>query len=513
MSRLRKAAKAAVFVQVFNWVGLLLSLITVPLYLHWLGQERYGLLLTGLAFAGYLMFSDAGLNWASMLLIAQANGREDRNAIGAIVRTSFSLAACSALLVLIIVVSAYYLMTRTHALAWLPQNAEFPGLMLVVGTSVVCNLGISPFYNLFIGLQEAHLAALYQGIGRILGTLAAVGIAWSGASLGWVFAGNVAGSLTAGLLAGFHCRCRHGWAFQPGSRWEWPQVRQQLRTGAKSLTMQMGNVLWGTAPILAISTVAGAQFVPLYSIPMTLLNAPLGFALSFSASLQPGYGEAMGRGERQWVADTVRRILRQVLLLLGLLTCGFWFLATPFVRLWTGGKIELQPTILTSVLIVACTGVILGVFRFALSGINRHRMAALSDLIGGALAIVFALVAVKHFGYAAVGLGMGLAVVLTSAWVLPRELRRALMVPSLSPKPSFWLRWILVVAASGAVGWASVYELSGFSSLVMVLVCGVAISALFFLLSWKLLPEETGIINRLKKILPHQRKPPASVMP
>ena len=60
--------------QAFNWTGLLLSLVTIPLYLQWLGQERYGLLLTGLAFASYLMFSDAGLTWGSMLLICIHSG-------------------------------------------------------------------------------------------------------------------------------------------------------------------------------------------------------------------------------------------------------------------------------------------------------------------------------------------------------------------------------------------------------------------------------------------------------
>jgi O-antigen/teichoic acid export membrane protein len=497
MSRLHKAAKSALVGQAFNWAGLLLSLATVPLYLRWLGQERYGVLLTGLAFASYLMFSDAGLTWASMLLIAQANGRGDRNTIAAILRNSFSLAACSALLASAIVATAFWVLKRQHPIAWLPHQPEFPGLLLAIGVSVVGNLCLSPFYNLFIGMQEAHLAAIYQGSGRLSGTLAAVVVASTGVPLGWVFAGNVAGALGAGLLAAVHCRRRHAWAFQSGSIWEKAQIRLQLRTGAKSIIMQAGNVFWGSAPVLAISSAAGPQFVPLFSIPMTLLNAPLGVLSSFSANLQPGYGEAMGRGETQWVADTVRRILRQVIVVVGLLTCGFLLLAAPFVRVWTGGRIELEPKMLASVLAIAVVGAVLSVFRFALTGINRHRLASISDLLCGALAIGLSVLAVRRFGHAFIGLGIVAAAGLTSGWVLPVELRRTLRASTFWPSWPFWLRWLAIVSLAFAVGWILAQDKAFLPVWLIVLTSALAISLVFVFLSWKLLPEETNVLLRL----------------
>lgn len=501
MSRLRKAAKATVVAHAFNWIGLLLSLVTVPLYLHWLGQERYGLLLTGLAFAGYLMFSDAGLNWASMLLIAQANGREDRATIASIVRNSYSLAACSAGLVALTVAAAWFLMTHSSLLRWLPQHVEFPGLLVAVGASVVCNLGISPVYNLLTGLQEAHLSALYQGIGRISGTLAAVGIAWAGAPLAWVFAGNVAGALIAGVSAGVHCRRRHAWAFQSGSRWEWPQIRQQLRTGAKSITMQVGNVLWGTAPVLAISTAAGAQYVPYFSIPMTLMNAPLGFVNSFSASLQPGYGEAMARGETQWVAATVQRILRQVLFIVGLLGCGFLLLAGPFVHLWTGGKIELSHEMLANVFGIAAVGAVMTALRYALTGINRHRRAALGDLVCGGLAMTLGIIVVSRYGYQWVGAAVVGAVILTSGWILPRELHHALGKLPIVPRPDFLLRWSALVVATSAAGWLIVLGTASLPSWLTITVAGVGMTGAFLLLGLVLLREE---VKHLERFIPSQ---------
>jgi O-antigen/teichoic acid export membrane protein len=495
MSRFRKAARATVVVQVFNILGALLSLATVPLYLRWLGQERYGLLLTGLAFAGYLMFSDAGLSWSSMLLIAQANGRNDRKGIAAIVRNSFSLAGCSALLVGLVVTVAEILLLGTN-FPWLPHHPEAAGLLVAIGCSVMSTLFLSPFYNLFFGLQEAHLSALYQGSGRILGTIAALVVASTGAPLGLVFGSNVVCGFLVGVTAALHCVRKHPWIFEKGSFWDTVQIRQQLRTGAKSFAMQIGAVLSGTAPVLAISSVAGPQFVPYFSIPLTLLNMPMSLTASFNANLQAGYGEAIGRNETVWVADAVRRILKHVILFISLLSVGFFLLARLFVHQWTGGRIEIPPEMLGSVWIVAVAGSLLGVFRFALAGINRHRIAAASDLVYGGLAMIFATVSVRWLGFQWVGFGILGAVMLTSGWILPYELRRTLGTMGLWPQAGFWIRQMAAVCAAAAAGWMVLHAFPHISEWLILVITGLTIGIVYGVMIFRLLSEEWNYLTQ-----------------
>jgi O-antigen/teichoic acid export membrane protein len=439
MSRLRNAAKATVVTQLFHWTALLLSLATVPLYLAWLGSERYGLLLTGIAISSYLMFSDAGINWASMLLISQADGRGDREGIAAIFRSSFPLAAGSAVLVAVITGGLVWVVQR-GGIDWLPSHPEFPGLLLAVGGSVLVNLGLAPFFNLLIGLQDTQIAAAYQGLGRLAGTAGTVVIAGSGASLGWVYSGNVAGTLLAGIFTVLHCLRGYRWAFRRGPFCEPAQLFEQLRTGARSLLMQAGNVLWGTAPVMAISLGAGAQFVPLYSIPMTLLNAPLGVVSTFSATLQPGYGEAMGRGEFSWIAETLGRILRHGLIVIGLISCGFLLLAPPFIRLWTADRIDPGRLLLAGVLTLASVQLALSVLRYALTGINRHRNACAGEIAGGALAMGVALLLARGSGYEWSIFAVAAVALASSGWILPLELKRSLPGQSFMPPAGFCLR-------------------------------------------------------------------------
>lgn len=490
MTRLRKAAKATLFVQAFNWTGLLLSLVTVPLYLAWLGDERYGLLLTGLALSSYLMFSDAGLSWASMLLISQASGRGDPDAVAAIVRTSFPLAAISSAIVVGIVAGAYFALTASEPPGWLPSHPEFPGLVLAIGASLVVTLLTSPFYNVFTGSQETHIAAVYQGVCRILATLLAVGIASTGAPLGLVYCGNLAALIIVSIPASIHCRTRHPSAFQRGPFWDYGHVRQQVRTGAKSFVMQVGMVLSGTAPLLAISVGAGAQFVPLFSIPYTLITAPLSILATFSATLQPAFGEAISQGEKRWIADTVGMVLKQTILVLGLLVSGFVILASPFITWWTAGKLQVSTTMILSVVAIAAVSAILTALRYALAGINRHRTAAFADLVSGVIALGLGIFVVRQLGPAWIGLAVAGAALTTTGWILPREIISALGGEKIKVGFGFWIRVTSSTGLALLAGWLVTTRFPSLDGLALIIPVALIITTVFSLVSVFLLPGE-----------------------
>lgn len=452
MSRLRRAALATAVVQGFALMGMALSFVTIPLYLKWLGSERYGLMLTAQACAGYLAFSDAGLSWSSLLLIAQAHGRDDRNEIARIVRNSLSLAGVSALVVAAVTAGACVLLEFGASFLPLPTaNPESLGLAVAVGLQVIVALGSSPTFNIFLGLQESHLAAVYQGIGRIAGVVASLGAAAAGGSVGAVVLAGVSGPLLAVLACAAHVWRRHPWALRAGTFWDREQIRRQYRTGAKSLALQIGRVLVGSAPVFAISSQAGAAFVPCFTVALTLLNMPLNVTHSFNATLQAGYGEAVGRGDFPWIGATIRGILRNTLLLQVLLAAGFLVLAGPTITLWAHGRLEVTPVLLASALIVGLLSSTFGVFQFALSGVNQHKVAGASELLNGLFALAFCALAVRFFGYEWVGFGVLGAGLATSGWILPWQIKKRLKVDALWPSAGFFLA---VAAAAGAAALA-----------------------------------------------------------
>jgi O-antigen/teichoic acid export membrane protein len=199
--------------------------------------------------------------------------------------------------------------------------------------------------------------------------------------------------------------------------------------------------------------------------------------------MQPGYGEAIGGGEREWISQTVQRLLRHVFVVLGLLGCGFLLVAGQFITLWTRGTITLEPSMLVSVLAVASVSAVMTVFRFALTGINQHRRAAASELACGALAIFLTFVVVRQFGYMAFGIPMILAAILTSGRILPRELRSAIHEPfGFWPRKDFLLRWGLTVGGTYAIGLGVLSACRALPSSLEIVVVAIACVLVFLVL-------------------------------
>ncbi len=70
-------------------VGLLTTLISVPLALSYLGVDRYGLWMTISSFAVLLSFADMGLGNGLLSAIAEADGKGDTAAAHRYVSTAF----------------------------------------------------------------------------------------------------------------------------------------------------------------------------------------------------------------------------------------------------------------------------------------------------------------------------------------------------------------------------------------------------------------------------------------
>ncbi len=450
MSRSYRAFRSTVVVSLLGYCAQGLSLVAIPLFLKTVGAEGYGLMVTVMAFMGYLTFADAGLSWGSMILIAQAEGRGDRASIAHIVRHGVLLALGSGLVAGL----ALGVILGGAALGWrLPMFAAHPEadrLLAIAGCGLILNLQFGIIFNLFHGLQEGYWAGTYQGCGRLLGLVGAMLVAWSAHSVAGMLLIQVAANGVVGLAALAHAWHRHPWAFCRGSWSDRGQYGTQLRVGGKNLLLQVGRTLGGTAPTLAISSVLGPAWVPFYSIPVSLLSLFFAPINSWNASMQSAYGEAWESGAREWVRSAFRLTLERAQLAGGLGVALFLALGDHFIRWWTHDRVWMDPAVAVSIATVVLLGAWLSAGQFLLTGLNRHRRAATAEVANGLLALVFVTQAVRWWGLAGVGVGMGAAALATSVWVLQREVSFQLGSNFL-PAWSFVLKVFAAAAACTAV--------------------------------------------------------------
>jgi O-antigen/teichoic acid export membrane protein len=419
MGRLRNIVAATIAQQGLQIAVTIVSLVAVPLYLAHLGPERYGLFLTAQVWASYLRFGTVGISQSTMILVSHASADDDPRHLSTIVRTSLllsALAACAAFSVSLCAMLAL----RSDALASTLKltHPEAPGLVLAIGFQVACSLTFSTFYDVLIGLQRASIATVLQGTGHIAGQLVGLGVVVHGGSVGQV---TTAGAL-ASVAVGFVCVAltwrAHPKAFAAG-RVTREQIVLQLRTGTKSLGLQLGATLAGTAPTLALATVAGPAAVPFFAVPARLLSMGTGIVNSFAALTQPAFGEAYARGDLAWVRSTLSELSEKTLLAMSLATAVLVGLGGAVVSAWTVGKLNVSPAMLTSVALAGGVATVIGPMKFLLAGINQHRWAAVTEVANGVLAMLFSFIAVRVLGPDWVGFGIFVAAACTSLWSLP----------------------------------------------------------------------------------------------
>lgn len=482
MNRSSRALRSTLVVSGFGYAAQGLSLAAIPLFLGTVGAGGYGLIVTVMAFMGYLGFADAGLSWGSMILIAQAHGRDGKTEIAHIVRHSAVLAAGSGLIVALAVTGVLLAAAAGWRLPMFAGHPEADALILIAGVQLGLTLQFSVFYNLFQGLQEGYWVGFYQGLGRLLGLGGSMVAAWLTHNVAWIMIVQLALTAASGAAAAVHACCRHPWAFSRGSWTDRAQYRAQLRIGAKNFLLQIGRTLGGTAPTLGISSILGPAAVPLYTVPTTLLTMFFAPINAWNANMQSAYGEAWVSGSKDWVRDAFRHSLERALLAGGLGVALFLALGNAFIRLWTHDRLWVDPAMLASVSAITLVGAWLSAGQFLLTGLNRHRHAAVAEMANGLLAMALVVAAVRWLGLGAVGAGVTGAAVATSGWVLWREIR-AWLGPDCFPARSFLLKVCVAVGAAtaGAVTVAGAAGHMAFPAVVQLFLAGSAGLAIYAL--------------------------------
>jgi O-antigen/teichoic acid export membrane protein len=449
MNRTSRALHSTMVVSIFGYSCQALNFFAIPLYLVTLHADGYGLMVTVMAFMGYLGFADAGLSWGSMILIAQANGRNSQTEIAHIVRHSAVLAVGSGLIVALAVGLDFLAAGFGWRLPMFAHHPEADHLVLIAGAQLALTLQFSVFYNLFQGLQEGYWTGFYQGLGRLVALAATMAAAWMTHSVATVMLVQLVFTAASGVAAAVHAWRLHPWAFTAGSWIDRAQYRAQLRIGAKNFLLQIGRTLGGTAPTLGISSIFGPASVPLYTVPSTLLAMFFTPINSWNSNMQSAYGEAWTSGDKDWTRGAFKRSLERALIFGGLGVALFLALGNPFIRLWTHDRLWLSPAMAASVSGIVVMGSLLAAGQYLLTGLNRHRNAAMAEIANGLLSLLLVVLAIRWLGLGAVGAGVFCSACATSAWVLRREIK-AQLGSKCFPPGLFMLKAGLAIATGAA---------------------------------------------------------------
>lgn len=348
--RYRRALLTTIASVVARGTQILASLITVPLTLHYLGQDLYGLWLTMSSVTAMFTFADLGIGNGLLTALSEARGRDNRVAARRLVSSGFYVlvgigAGLGVLFWLLFPLVPWAKVFNVSS----PQAAAQVGpAIAILLASFVVALPLGVVSRIRGAFQEGFVDSAYVMFGSVL-TIGMLLIAIRLEGGLPLLAGALVGPpIIATLLNGVDLwgRRRLRWLRPRLSDIDREATRRILGVSFFFLILQVAGAVAYQSDAIILAQVLGPASVTQYAIPMKLfLLIPTALGLVF-APLWPAYAEALARGDVSWARRTFSRSMKLAVGLSVPLSLALVFLGPFILDLWVGDAVTPTPLLL-----------------------------------------------------------------------------------------------------------------------------------------------------------------------
>ena len=357
-SHIRAATRKRKIIKTFSMglyskvVGVLVTLIMVPLAVNYLGTENYGLWVAVSSLITMFSFVDGGIGNAVLNAVSHATGVQTSKSIKTIASSGFYMLLLIALLGMILF-SVLYPFIPWAWVFGLPDNAnrnELCSLVLIVGIAFFLNMPFTAVGNVQRGFQEGNIESFWNAKGRILSIVfVLVAIQTDSGLLGFAIA-FVSGPIIASLCNNIYYFLIRKKALIPNLNCvKRDDVKIMLGTGGLFFVLQFTSSIQMQADNIIIANMLGPTAVPQYAICMQLfLFVPMILSLLW-APLWPAYREALASGDVEWIKRIFIKSINLALIIGIPASLIFIAFGQDIIRLWVGK--EVAPSML---LLIGC---------------------------------------------------------------------------------------------------------------------------------------------------------------
>ena len=376
-------------------------LISVPLTLGYLGPERFGLWMAIAAVIAMLGFADFGLGNGIMNAVSHASGRNDRLEIHQSVSNGFIMLTAIGGLILLIFVAIYRLVPWPSVFNVSSEiAARESGLVVMVLVSCfIATLPLGATQKIQLGLQQGYWGNLWEAVGSVLGLLGIVVAIQLEAGLPWI-ALSMAGAplvfraLNTLVFFGYQEKL-----LRPRfDHFQFGVIRRLVRTGFLFFILQLAVIVGFQSDNIIIARILGVEAVAGYDVALKLSTLPAMLIGLVVVAQWPAYGEALTRGDSEWIRQTFTRTIRQSLLFaipfaLILLTWG-----DAIIRIWAGPEVVPSMALLAGMSMWSVLMVLGSVIAALLNGLHVVKFQAINSLLMATANILISIYLVGRIG-------------------------------------------------------------------------------------------------------------------
>jgi len=381
--RYRRAALTGLASGGAKVISVLTMLITVPLTLHYLGAERYGMWMTISSVVLMLAFADLGLGLGLMNAVSEAHGQDDRQAASQYVSSAFFMLAGVAAIILLAFVIAYPFVPWAKIF-----NVTSPLAVREAGPAIAAfmacfalNIPLGVAQRVQFGYQEGFLNSLWESLGKVLGLLGVLLVIYFQGGLLWLVLAMAGTPVLATFLNIL-------WLFGYQRRWLLPRwhtasiigAHKIMRLGLLFFLLQVAMAIGLNSGNIILAQMIGPEAVTQYNIPQRLFFVPMMLVTFLIGPLWPAYGEAIARGELAWVRTAFSRSVVAGLCISLPLSFFLVILGPRIISLWVGSHFHTSFLLLLGLGLWSAINPLVGSFAVLFNGASIVKFQLICNL-------------------------------------------------------------------------------------------------------------------------------------
>jgi O-antigen/teichoic acid export membrane protein len=392
-----RAGATAVLAKV---VAMTAGFAAVPLTLHHLGPERYGLWATLFSILAWLSLADLGLSNGLVNALSEAFAHERRDLAREYVSTSFwGLWAIAAIIA--IVLGACYPLIDWSRLMHIGSPAvarEFGTATALAAALFLVNLPFTIVGRVFVAAQRPEVANFWvvANSAGTLGGLAAAIVA--GGGLPALVLGFSGGQLLVSIASAIWLFTRAHPELAPTCTIARSSLRRVFDVAASFFVTQVATLLLFQSANVLISHNLGPRYVAPYQITWMLFMYVTLPQQLIGANIWAAIGDAYAKNDIRWIRDLFRRYTLLTVASGAPLILVLIVAAKPLVRWWAGEQAVPDEELVLWMAGWASVFVILQPVIAVLAGTGRLRTYSILSLVGASVSVAAAALLLPTFG-------------------------------------------------------------------------------------------------------------------
>jgi O-antigen/teichoic acid export membrane protein len=417
LERYRRAGITASTSFLSKALTIVISFVSVPLTVHYLGAERYGVWLTISSLLTWMALTDFGIAGNALVnVIAEADGKEDRK-----LAREYTASAFWALNTVSITIGA----VLACSFRWIDWRAVFrvSEVMTTQELRFACALTLVVFVlsfplnmlnSIYNAYQDGFVANIW-GIGsNVLSLIGLVVVTqFRGGLPALIIATSGTRMLVSAVNAIYMFAYRYRWLRPAPSAVSWIRIKRLFKLGSKYLVTQLAGLgIYQSQPLI-ITQILGPAKVTIFVIAYKIITAPVDLAYIATAPFVSAFSEARARNDWHWIRGAFRNSTLACLAFGVPATIGIALAGKILVRLLAGPQAVPSWGVIAWLSVYTLIGMATMTIGQLLSGLEQVGSLAISLCLASVATIGLGIWLAHPWGLEGVAAGMAIAKLLT----------------------------------------------------------------------------------------------------